>query len=35
MEKEDDVAIPLLVVLFMKEGTSLKMTVYKKRTHTG
>jgi len=35
MEKEDDVAIPFLVVLFVKERTSLKMTVYKKPTHTG
>jgi len=35
MEKEDDVAIPFLRVLFMKGRTSLKMTVYKKPTHTG
>jgi hypothetical protein len=35
MEKEEDVAIPFLDVLIMKEGTSLNVTVYKKSTHMG
>jgi hypothetical protein len=33
MEKEEDVAIPFLDMLVMKEGTSLNMTVYNKPTY--